>query len=278
MRIAVFSHPECSLAVRMLRHFSNHGVGISLVVLETSRRRKFSATEQQFERAHEEFSRILARTCAPSANRRPGIARSLWMRVPADWRSAAKRLAAAAGTPPVVKAVRDLDIRVAAVEKHSSQATRDILEAEGITHVLLASSNWLIKEPLLSMEGTAILNAHCARLPRHRSLDSLAWSIVENDRIGLTAHVVNAGVDTGPILVFLEVPPEPGDSLDTLQARVNARKPDVLLSAIVGLRDGTIAPRPQAPSDGIHHQPMTVAQLMEAEKMLQARVNRDAAA
>lgn len=271
MKVALFCHADCLLAVRMLRHFRQHGIDVALVVIETTTRRKFSATEQQFLRAHEEFTSSLARTCAP-VQTRPGIVRTLWLHVPAGWRSAAKRLLAAARTAAVVKEAADLDIRVAKVEKHSSEVTRRLLEQEGITHVLLASSNWLIKEPLLSMPNTVILNAHCARLPRHRSLDSLAWSIVENDRIGLTAHIVDAGVDTGPILVFLEVPPEPGDTLDTLQIRVNAKKPEVLLRAIIGLRDGTITPRPQAPSDGIHHQPMTTAQLLEAEQLLQARV------
>jgi methionyl-tRNA formyltransferase len=127
------------------------------------------------------------------------------------------------------------------------------------------------------MRDTKVINAHCARLPAHRSLDSLPWSIVENDKTGLTAHFVDAGIDTGPILVFLEVPPQPGDNLTTLRKRVNEKMPDVFLQSILGLRDNTIVPTPQREADGVHHRPMTLDQLLSAQQLLQKRLENKAA-
>jgi len=68
---------------------------------------------------------------------------------------------------------------------------------------------WLIKEPLLSMRYTKVINAHPGKLPQHQLLDSLFSSILQNDPIGCTAHFVDTGVETGPILLFKELPSQP---------------------------------------------------------------------
>ena len=77
------------------------------------------------------------------------------------------------------------------------------------------------------MLNTKIINVHPAFLPKHRSLDSLPWSILEGDPIGLTAHFVDAGIDTGPILLFQEVVPKNGENLITLRERMNKMIPNI---------------------------------------------------
>lgn len=275
MKVAIFSHQTCPIALSTMEYFKQHSVDISLVVIETGIRQKFSAAELQLKTAHEEFNKFITKPVLPKENGRRPITQTLWLSIPSGWRTAAKRILPATvsiNNSPVVKQAKKLDIPVAIVEKHSSAATRAILEKHSIDYVLLASSNWLIKEPLLSMRDTKVINAHCARLPAHRSLDSLPWSIVENDKIGLTAHFVDAGIDTGPILLFLEVPPEPGDNLTTLRKRVNEKMPAIFLRTIIGLRDKTIIPAEQKEAEGVHHRPMTVDQLLEAEQLLQERI------
>ncbi len=280
MKVAIFSHQTCPIAMSTLGCFKQHGLDISLVVIETAIRQKFSAAELQLQTAHEEFNKFITKPAVPEQNGRRSITHKLWLSIPSGWRSTAKRFLPASvfiNNSPVVKEARKLNIPVAHVEKHSSPETRAILEKHSINYVLLASSNWLIKEPLLSMKDTKIINAHCARLPAHRSLDSLPWSIVENDKTGLTAHFVDAGIDTGPILLFLEVPPQPGDNLTTLRKRVNEKMPDVFLQSILGLRNNTIVPTPQGEADGVHHRPMTLDQLLKAQQLLQKRVENEAA-
>lgn len=278
-KIAVLCVGGCTQTVNTLNYFQKHGVPISLVVIETAVRQKFSAAELQMQAAHQEFKKAISHETQNGANGKKSFPKALWLSLPVGVRDRVKEMVpGAANREPVAKLARELNVPVVYVPKHSSEETKRTLEQFDISIALLGSSNWLIKEPLLSMPNTKIINAHCAKLPRHRSLDSLPWSVMEGDQVGLTTHFVDAGIDTGPILKFLEVIPQSGDTLVTLRQRVNDKTPELFMSSVRGLHDKTIVPNPQSETDGIHHRPMTVEQLLEAERILQERISAQAVA
>jgi folate-dependent phosphoribosylglycinamide formyltransferase PurN len=280
VKVAIFCVPGCTVAVRTLDYFKEKGLEISLVVFETAVRQKFSLAEQEFKVVHEKFRELIMKPTNGHNGDSKSLKKKLWLSIPPSLRTGVKKLlpqTVAARNDIVTQAVKRLNIRSEIIEKHSSQQTRDILERYGITYVLLGSSNWLIKEPLLSMKGTKVINAHCAKLPEHRSLDALPWSVMENDKVGLTTHFVDAGIDTGPILKFLEVEPQPGDNLISLRELVNSKIPELFWESITGLNDKTLTPVLQKEEEGAHHRPMTVEQLLRAEQLLQERIRRTGA-
>ena len=68
-----------------------------------------------------------------------------------------------------------------------------------------------------------ILNVHPSLLPRHRGLGTHARALAAGDReAGCTVHEVTAALDDGPILGQARVPVLPGDTAETLAARVLA--------------------------------------------------------
>jgi len=261
--IAIFCRKTGATAVNTAAHFRAQGLDVSLFVVEVGVRTKRSATERQFLAAHAQFRRYLVRRSSLRERIRLA-ATGVFHRLPSACQDLAR--------PDVFRQAKAMGIPAVVVEKHSTPEARDLLERHDISYVLLASSAWLIKEPLLSMPTTRIINAHCAKLPEHRSLDALPWSVLENDPVGLTAHFVDQGIDTGPVLLFEEVVPQPGDNLIRLRQRVDAKKPEVFLKAVRGLVDGTLSPVSQQPSDGVYHRPMTFDELVEAERALQRRV------
>jgi folate-dependent phosphoribosylglycinamide formyltransferase PurN len=278
-KVAIFCVPGCTLAAKTIDYFKERGQDISLVVVETVTRQKFSESEQRFKVAHQEFRSLVLKSSPMVTNGKKSFARTLWLSIPERWRVGVKNLLPASISDlgdVTLSPARKWNIPLEKVARHSSFETGNLLERYGISYVLLTSSNWLIKEPLLSMKETKVINAHCAKLPQHRSLDALPWSVLENDKIGLTTHFVDAGIDTGPILSFLEVEPQRGDNLISLRERVNDKVPELFYKSIIGLHNNTITPRPQKESEGTHHRPMTVAQLLEAERLLQERINRGA--
>lgn len=277
MKVAIFCVPGCTVAVRTMHYFEEKGLKISLVVVETAVRQKFSLAEQEFKAAHEKFRQSIMKPTNGHNGDSKSLKKRLWLSIPPSLRTGVKKLlpdSIAAGNDIVGQTIKRLNIPSETVEKHSTPQTRDVLERYGIAYVLLSSSNWLIKEPLLSMAGTKVINAHCAKLPEHRSLDALPWSVMENDPVGLTTHFVDAGIDTGPILKFLEVEPQPGDNLISLRERVNSRIPELFWESITGLGDNTITPLLQRQEQGVHHRPMTLEQLVHAEQLLQERIKR----
>lgn len=66
-----------------------------------------------------------------------------------------------------------------------------------------------------------MLNIHPSLLPRYRGLHTHARALEAGDaEAGCTVHLVTAELDGGPILGQARVPVEPGDTPDTLAARV----------------------------------------------------------
>jgi len=262
------------MAIKTMDYFKENGIDIALVVIETGVRTKYSRSEQQLSRAHREYGRIMGIRGKGLKGVYHSFWIGLWMRLPNTLQTRIRPLLKFIpflNRLSLQKKAKELGIPTAIVKRHSSHETRFLLEKNDISYVLLTDSSWLIKEPLLSMEKTKIINAHCAKLPRHRSLDALPWSVVENDKLGMTAHFVDDGIDTGPILLFIEVKPQKGDNLITLRERIDNKKPEIFLKAIQELSNGIIYPIPQSKSEGVNHRPMTVEELLKAEDVLQCR-------
>jgi len=92
-------------------------------------------------------------------------------------------------------------------------AAPDILCLAGFMRVLTADfvSHW---------QGR-MLNIHPSLLPKYRGLHTHARALQAGDRQhGCTVHEVTAELDDGPILGQAQVPVLPGDTPDTLAARV----------------------------------------------------------
>jgi methionyl-tRNA formyltransferase len=71
----------------------------------------------------------------------------------------------------------------------------------------------LFRRPLFEAVACPILNFHPSLLPRHRGTAPLIWAIVEGDDCtGVTVHHIDAGIDTGPIVLQRVLPIHPDDT------------------------------------------------------------------
>ena len=95
------------------------------------------------------------------------------------------------------------------------------LQAAGVELVCLAGFLRLVKQPLLDAYPNRILNIHPALLPAFPGLEAwkqaLAAGVAET---GCTVHFVDAGMDTGPVILQERVPVLPGDTAESLHARI----------------------------------------------------------
>ncbi|HPN31734.1 MAG TPA: formyltransferase family protein [bacterium] len=164
------------------------------------------------------------------------------------------------------RAARKLKIPCYFVKNHSSEETKQIFESRSINYALLISSNYLIKDILLKIP-VKIINAHCALLPKHRSLDSLPWSVIAKDKLGITTHFVDEGIDTGEILLFEEIKPYQGDDLISFRRKMDEQIPAALYQTIIKLEKNEITPQKQKLEDGIRHRIMTEEEFELAQKL-----------
>ena len=86
-----------------------------------------------------------------------------------------------------------------------------------------------------------IINTHPALLPNFPGAnavrDTLAAGVTET---GATIHVVDAGMDTGPIIEQRKVPVMPGDDIATLHDRIKVHERDMLIQTIIGVAEKRI--------------------------------------
>jgi methionyl-tRNA formyltransferase len=118
--------------------------------------------------------------------------------------------------------------------------------------VIVFTGGGLIRADLLAIPKLGVLNCHSGILPRYRGMDVVEWPMAENrfDKIGLTLHFMDRGVDTGPILLQKKVTPVHGETILQIRARMEPMMVELMLAGLRGLRDGTLTPRGQKLEDG----------------------------
>jgi phosphoribosylglycinamide formyltransferase-1 len=96
-----------------------------------------------------------------------------------------------------------------------------MLQEAAVDFVVLAGFMRVIKEPLLKAFPGRILNIHPSLLPAFRGLEAWKQAVAAGvPEAGCTVHLVDAGVDTGRILGQSKVPVHPGDTAESLHARI----------------------------------------------------------
>jgi methionyl-tRNA formyltransferase len=100
---------------------------------------------------------------------------------------------------------------------------------------------WMIDLPRLGN-----INLHASLLPKYRGAAPLQWAIARGETItGVTTMRIDAGLDTGDILLQKEILLKPTDTAETVAPTLAAIGADLLVDTLRELQAGTIKPRPQ---------------------------------
>ncbi len=100
---------------------------------------------------------------------------------------------------------------------------------------------WMIDLPRLGN-----LNLHASLLPKYRGAAPIQWAIANGESVtGVTTMRIDAGLDTGDILLQRELPIADDDTALTLAPRLAAVGADLVLETLLGLESGSIQPIPQ---------------------------------
>jgi phosphoribosylglycinamide formyltransferase-1 len=127
---------------------------------------------------------------------------------------------------PALARVRDIPTASFELADYADRSSRDAAMArwladQGVRLVVLAGYMHLLTSSFLGRFPGAVVNVHPSLLPRfpgaHAVEDQLAAGIEES---GATVHLVDEGIDSGPILAQERVPVIAGDTAETLHARI----------------------------------------------------------
>ena len=101
----------------------------------------------------------------------------------------------------------------------------ELLKAAGVDTVVLAGFMRIVKPKLLAAFPNRVLNIHPALLPAFPGIHSWTQALDYGCKVaGVTVHFVDAGTDSGPILVQKAVPVLEDDTPETLHARIQVQE------------------------------------------------------
>jgi methionyl-tRNA formyltransferase len=113
----------------------------------------------------------------------------------------------------------------------------------------------ILPQSILDLPRFGCLNVHTSLLPKYRGAAPIQWALLNGDReTGATIMKMNAGMDTGDIVVCESIPITSQDTAATLHDRLAELGGSLLARSIPGYVAGTTIPVPQ-PKDGVSYAP-----------------------
>lgn len=103
------------------------------------------------------------------------------------------------------KSVSDLckksNIPYMLINDFHSEETLDFL-SNVCCELIIFTGGGIIRGLLISRASLGVLNCHMGILPKYRGMDCTYWAVLNRDfqNIGFTTHLMDAGIDTGPII------------------------------------------------------------------------------
>jgi len=105
----------------------------------------------------------------------------------------------------------------------------------------IADYRYLLPESILKLSPMGAVNLHPSLLPKYRGRAPINWAILNGEtEIGLTAHFVDSGMDTGDIIAQERICLSPYEDVGVALAKLYPLYESVTSNVIARLRNGTI--------------------------------------
>ena len=141
-------------------------------------------------------------------------------------------------------ATRVIDHRAHSSREAFEAALDDYLRSMGVEGIALAGFMRVLTASFISGWDGRMLNIHPSLLPAYKGLHTHERAIADGAKVhGCSVHLVTPELDGGPVLLQAEVPVLPGDTPDTLAARVLQEEHRIYPQALAWLANRIIEER-----------------------------------
>ena len=104
----------------------------------------------------------------------------------------------------------------------------------------------IIPIDILHIPRRGCVNVHASLLPKYRGAAPVPWAIIRGEeKTGITTMLMDAGLDTGDILLQDEIDIRHDDTAETLSKRLADTGASLLIDTLKKLEDGSLKPTPQ---------------------------------
>jgi methionyl-tRNA formyltransferase len=149
-------------------------------------------------------------------------------------------------TSPVKDAAAAAGIPVFQPEKIKADAAYEEIKRLAPDVVVIIAYGQIISQRLIDIPRLGWINLHASLLPKYRGAAPINWAIVNGEtRTGLTSMRIDAGLDTGPMLLKYETEIGRDETAPELTARLAEAGAALIAETLRGLDRGAISAIPQ---------------------------------
>jgi methionyl-tRNA formyltransferase len=163
--------------------------------------------------------------------------------------------------PPVKVAAEVLGISVVQPEKIKNNLEfRKQLEEIKPDVILVVAYGRIIPDWMLALPPFGNINLHGSLLPKYRGAAPIQWAVANGEtHTGVTSMLLEAGLDTGPMLLAQVVPIGEEETSEDVFEGLASVGADLIVKTLQGLEDGSVRPIAQ------NHELATLAPILKRE-------------
>jgi methionyl-tRNA formyltransferase len=120
---------------------------------------------------------------------------------------------------------------------------RERLEGIAPDAILVVAYGRIIPQWMLELPRFGNINLHGSLLPKYRGAAPIQWAVANGELVtGVTTMVLEAGLDTGPMLLAKSVPVAEEETSEDLFVSLAAIGAELMVETLAGLEDGSVKP------------------------------------
>ena len=156
---------------------------------------------------------------------------------------------------------RGMEVAVSPVKEAATRLGIDVLQPAAIKNnaefrerlaaiapdaIIVVGYGRIIPQWMIDLPRLGNLNLHASLLPKYRGAAPIQWAIANGESTtGVTTMRIDAGLDTGDILLQRELPIAAEDTSETLGPKLASIGAELMADTLRGLDRGDILPTPQ---------------------------------
>ena len=148
--------------------------------------------------------------------------------------------------PPVKEWAVEKGIEVYQPEKITKEENIEILKRLAPEIIVVVAYGQILSQMILDIPSFGCINVHASLLPKYRGAAPINWSIINGEKVtGVTTMFMEAGLDTGDIIMKKETLIGPDENTAMLGNRLSLMGAELILETLIAIEKGNAYRVPQ---------------------------------
>lgn len=142
---------------------------------------------------------------------------------------------------PVKRAARAAELTIYQPERIRRPENIELLRSLAPEVMVVVGYGQIIPQAIIDLPKHGVLNVHASLLPKYRGAAPIQWAIAKGEtETGVTIMQIDAGLDTGDMLLKASVPIQPHETAPQLSGRLAPLGAGLLIEALQQIAPGSI--------------------------------------